>query len=97
MSPSALIQTLKGCKKQNLTLDQYAMLLILDDLQDVDCTALSAALACTSASITGRIDRLETRGLLTRSFHKEDRRQIRLCITPLGKQLLGLVETETTL
>lgn len=46
--------------------------------------SLAAHLGITSASVTVLLDRLENRGLATRSPSPEDRRSLRLRVTPAG-------------
>jgi DNA-binding MarR family transcriptional regulator len=56
---------------------------------------LAAMLACDNSNVTGLIDRLEARGLVTRQPSSEDRRVKHVVLTPAGrrlrKRLLGRV------
>ena len=49
---------------------------------------LSSALMVTSGGITGRLDKLERRGLLERSPDPVDRRGIRVTLTEEGRQVV---------
>jgi DNA-binding MarR family transcriptional regulator len=49
---------------------------------------LSASLMLTSGGMTGRLDRLEGRGLVTRSPDPEDRRGLTITLTPAGRALV---------
>lgn len=51
-------------------------------------TDLFKSLLLSSAAMTTRIDRLEEAGLVARSPHPEDRRGIRVALTPKGKELI---------
>ena len=51
-------------------------------------TALSASMMLTSGGVTGRLDRLERAGLITRSPDPNDRRGTLVTLTPRGRQLI---------
>ena len=51
-------------------------------------TEVSARLTVTSATVTGLLDTLESRGLIRRRPHPSDRRSTLLEITAAGRQLL---------
>lgn len=51
-------------------------------------TEVSARLTVTSATVTGLLDTLETRGLAHRRPHPDDRRSVLVEITDTGRQLL---------
>jgi len=62
-------------------------------------TEVSARLTVTSATVTGLLDTLESRGLVRRRPHPSDRRSILVEITDDGRRLLeglvpGLIEHE---
>jgi DNA-binding MarR family transcriptional regulator len=48
---------------------------------------LAAILACDSSNVTGLIDRLETRGLVTRQPSSEDRRVKHVVLTSEGRRM----------
>ena len=48
---------------------------------------LAGALSCDASNVTGLVDRMESRGLLTRSPAPEDRRVKVLNLTPLGAKI----------
>jgi MarR family transcriptional regulator, organic hydroperoxide resistance regulator len=48
---------------------------------------LAAVLACDNSNVTGLVDRLEARGLVTRRASPEDRRVKRVVLTPEGERL----------
>ena len=51
-------------------------------------TELCATMMLTSGGMTGRIDRLERRGLVRRSAHPSDRRALVVTLTPAGRELV---------
>ncbi len=50
---------------------------------------LAATLGCDSSNVTGLIDRLEARGLVTRRASAEDRRVKHVVLTAAGRRLRG--------
>ena len=50
---------------------------------------LAALLHCDKTNITGLVDRLQRRGLLTRQPDPDDRRVTRVHLTPEGEELTG--------
>lgn len=48
---------------------------------------VSDRLLCTPGNVTRVVDRLERRGLLTRERDSEDRRVVRVSLTPAGQQI----------
>ena len=50
--------------------------------------ALTAAMMLTSGGMTGRLDRLESRGLVTRSPDPADRRGLTITLTDAGRTLV---------
>lgn len=51
-------------------------------------TELCATMMLTSGGMTGRIDRLERRGLVRRAAHPSDRRALVVTLTPAGRRLV---------
>lgn len=56
--------------------------------QGLPPSELAALLAVSPATITGNLDRLETRGLLTRTLDPHDRRSWRITLTSQGRDLV---------
>lgn len=52
---------------------------------------LQSTMMISSGTMTHRLDRLEKRGLVARSKDPEDRRGIRVRLTPLGRELIDEV------
>jgi len=49
--------------------------------------ALAKAIALSPATLTGILDRLEVRGLVSRERRPEDKRRVLVSLTPLGRQM----------
>ena len=65
-------------------------------------SALAKEMMLSTSAMTNRLDRLETRGLITRSTHPNDRRAIQIALSDDGRALAGRiiashVETEERL
>ena len=69
-----------------ITLGQAGLLLLLQQNDGQTMTELSKALAVKNASLTGLIDRLERSAFVMRKAGKNDRRSIRIYITPEGTE-----------
>ena len=80
------------------TADRYGLSLsqlrLLGILRDREPTMLSLArhLHLEKSSASGLIDRAEQRGLVIRKPGSQDRRTIRVAITPKGRRLVGRIE-----
>jgi DNA-binding MarR family transcriptional regulator len=70
---------------------QFAALLTVSEQPGIDQRTLASEVSFDTSTIGGVIDRLEARGLLTRSQHAGDRRVRLLHLTPLGEKLLALL------
>ncbi len=71
---------------------QYAALSTLRDNPGIDQATLAAAIAYDRPTITGVVDRLEQKGLLTRRVSDRDRRARVLQITAAGEAELDRIE-----
>ena len=78
-------------KRTGLTLPGLNVLIILQRHKDGSCAlnALSDLLVVSRANITGLIDSLSRKGLVTREEHPQDRRVVLARITRKGEALLG--------
>lgn len=83
-----LAETLKGA---DLTLAQYNVLRILRGAGDegATCGQISERMVTKDSDITRLLERLDTRGLITRSRDGQDRRFITVRITAAGLHLLA--------
>ena len=66
---------------------QAGALLLMDPGTPRPMHELAALLACDNSNVTGIIDRLETRGLVSRQTYEQDRRVKHVMLTPLGEEL----------
>jgi MarR family transcriptional regulator, organic hydroperoxide resistance regulator len=63
---------------------QAGALMQLDEESGLPMHAIASHLACDSSNVTGIVDRLEARGLVTRRTSERDRRVKHIVPTPLG-------------
>ena len=81
-------------KAHGLSAPQYNVLRILRGAvgTDLSCHEVGARMLKRVPDVTRLLDRLETRGLLTRWRCAEDRRVVRTRITAAGLQLLAAID-----
>ncbi|MBC3909795.1 MarR family winged helix-turn-helix transcriptional regulator [Undibacterium umbellatum] len=70
-----------------LTYPQYLVMLVLWEQDDVLVKDIGHALFLDSGTLTPLLKRLEANGLLQRHRDKNDERQVRITLTPAGKDL----------
>jgi DNA-binding MarR family transcriptional regulator len=73
----------------HLTSVQFATLVAVNDVPGLDATRSAALVDYDRPTLTGVIDRLEGKGLLTRRPDPADRRARLLFLTPEGEQALA--------
>ncbi len=66
---------------------QAGTLLQLDDESGLPMHEIATRLACDNSNVTGIVDRLEARGLVTRRPGEQDRRVKYVVLTPLGREV----------
>lgn len=76
----------------DLTPVQFAALYAIADRPNIGQTALAALIGYDRATIGGVIDRLEQKGLVTRTPSPDDRRSNTLALTEAGRELLTRAE-----
>ena len=74
-----------------LTPGEVNALARLEAGEPLSVAALQSATGQRRSTLTGVIDRLEARGLLTRAVNARDRRSFTLELTPAGEQAAGQV------
>jgi DNA-binding MarR family transcriptional regulator len=74
-------------KAANLTPPQYFVLTLLWEKDDRRFKELAAAANCTPATMTGIVDTLERKGLVTREPNPDDRRSLLVRLTGEGWEL----------
>ena len=88
-------QQTQRLKAHNLTMPQFMMLRALQRLgQGCTMSELAEAAMQVSATVTGIIDRLEERELVSRQPHPTDRRSFQVTLTPIGEALLTEIDQE---
>lgn len=89
----ALEQLLVELHERGISLKGLQLLVHLrtsgNDLKRLN--VLASSIGLTGAGLTGVADLLEDRGFATRVLHREDRRAIRLTLTPKGAQFVDWV------
>ena len=75
------------CAELELTAAQGHALRSLDPESPVPMSALADALFCDASNVTGIVDKLEARGLISRQGADHDRRIKQLVVTDAGKKL----------
>ena len=83
---------MEECAGFDLTPVQYAALVAIGENQGIDATRLSALIAFDRSTLGNVLERLETRGLLTRYSLPEDKRIKRLKLTANGRTVIGRAE-----
>jgi len=74
-------------RNYNLTVSQLFLLLALYEKDASTPQELSSKLALNSSTLTGILDRLENKGLITREINANDRRSIIIRLTDKAKEL----------
>lgn len=75
-----------------LTMTQAKMLILLR--QPLPMRALAGLLACDASNITGLVDRLEARGLVSRHLDAADRRIKNVVATEEGREAVRLIRAD---
>ncbi len=80
---------LQETEAHGVTPVQYAALQSVADAPGVDQRTLARRIGLDTSTVAGVLDRLESRGLLSRGAAPDDRRVRRLTLTDDGRALLG--------
>jgi DNA-binding MarR family transcriptional regulator len=83
---------LEETELQGVTPVQYAALTAIEKSPGIDQRTLARTIGFDTSTITGVIDRLESRGLMQRDASPGDRRVRLLTLTDSGRELLLAVE-----
>jgi len=81
----------RSIEAAEMCLSDFAILEVLLHKGPQSVRDLGRRIELTSGSMTTAIDRLETRGLVTRTDHATDRRAWVIHLTPAGKTLISKV------
>ncbi|MGH7232498.1 MAG: MarR family winged helix-turn-helix transcriptional regulator [Nitrospiraceae bacterium] len=74
-------------RAMRLTPSQFDVIATLGDTEGMTCSDLSAATLVTKGTLTGVLDRLETKGLVRRDGVQGDRRCTKIRLTEKGEAL----------
>ena len=74
-----------------VTPSQFDVIVELGGTEGLTCAELSKATLVTKGTLTGVLDRLEAKGVLKRENIKDDRRAIKIRLTPQGETLFQKV------
>jgi len=77
----------RAAAELDLTKQQAHALFALGHEEGCSMSHLAETLACDASSVTGIVDRLEARGLVSRRSSASDRRMRMLVLTPAGARL----------
>jgi len=77
-----------ACVAEEVTLPQYRALVVLASRGPQGLAALAESLAVTPSTATRMCDRLVRKGLVTRRVDPDDRRLVRLALSPNGRRLV---------
>lgn len=83
---------LQETEAQGITPVQFATLQTVSNQPGIDQRTLAATIGFDTSTIAGVIDRLESRGLLTRNASPDDKRVRQLTLTPQGQALLAATQ-----
>jgi DNA-binding MarR family transcriptional regulator len=80
-------------KQEDLSMTQYNVLRILRGAPEgLPCGEVSSRMITRDPDITRLLDRLEKRGMISRTRESKDRRMVMARITPQGLKLLGRLD-----
>ena len=80
------IASCRHIRTLRLTPSQFDVLATLGDTTGMTCTELSAATLVTKGTLTGVLDRLESKGLIRRETDPDDRRRVNVRLTDKGDE-----------
>jgi DNA-binding MarR family transcriptional regulator len=80
----ALRTEVRRHRDEALTLAEYRVLVFLRDERDVSLSALAEHIGLSLPSMSKKVDRLVTQGLISRTEALGDRRRLALCLTDAG-------------
>src|SRR5918998_3283031 len=75
--------------ERGLSLPQLRILFCIRQTPGIGVTDLATALGVSASNITQQVEKLVSRGLMTRAERAENRRHVCLALTPDGEQVAG--------
>ena len=88
---SVLRKSDRHVRTLGLTSSQFDVIVTLGDTQGMTCKDLSHKTLVTKGTLTGVLDRMEKKGLTQRNLSRDDRRCIKVLLTPKGDDLFRKV------
>jgi DNA-binding MarR family transcriptional regulator len=88
--------TLAVMNEAGLTMAQMVALMLLQKLGSLSVSSVAACIKLSPAATSHMVDRLVQAGLVVRTEDPEDRRQKRLGITAVGRELIQRTQEERT-
>jgi DNA-binding MarR family transcriptional regulator len=82
-------------ESQDISLPQLRILFRARAHPDTDVRSLAAAFGISNSAVSQQVDRLVSRGLLSRTDDPEDRRRVCLRLTENGEQAVGDISRAT--
>lgn len=73
--------------EHDVTYEQWGVLLMILKGHGDTAALLSRGIECDTGSMTRMLDRLEAKGLVSRTRSTDDRRRVQIDLTPAGKRL----------
>ena len=86
--------TKEYARRANLTGPQLTVIKMLEGIGDLSLSELSEKIRAQNSTVTGIIDRMEREGLVVRERSTEDRRVVKIRLTPKGMDLARDVPVE---
>jgi len=84
---AVFVQTSEKLARYDITPGQYGVLGYLWENGDAAPKDLATALALENSTVSGVLDRMQKKGLIDRRIDEEDRRSVRIALTPKGVAL----------
>ena len=81
----------KHLRTLDLTPSQFDVIATLGNTEGMKMTELATRTLVTKGTLTGIIDRLEKKGLVTRIVPPDNRRSFIIVLTPEGEKMFGFV------
>lgn len=94
LTPERHLRQMRHWPGGRMSLVHLNVLFLLSGDGPLPMNRLADLLDVSQASATGIVDRMEQRGLVTRERDAEDRRIVRVVLTPQGEGLIASVATE---
>ena len=91
-NPREFITAFQRWHQGAISLIHLNVLTILEAGGPVSMSGLAEALDISVASVTGVVDRMESRGLVKRQRHPEDRRIVLVATAAGGRKVFGLID-----